>query len=65
MAVHVASMGRRGRIQSFGEKIWERENLGDLSVNWRIILIWISRKWNMRVWPGSNWFKTETGGGHL
>jgi hypothetical protein len=30
-----------------------------------IILRWIFRKWNVRVWTGSSWFRTGTGGGLL
>jgi hypothetical protein len=41
----------------------EREHLGDPSVDGRIILRWIFRKWDVGVWSGSNWLRIETGGG--
>jgi hypothetical protein len=31
----------------------ERDHLGDLGVDWRIILRWIFRKWDVRVLTGS------------
>jgi hypothetical protein len=37
--------------------------LGDPSVDGRIILEWISRKWDLGVWTGSSWLRIETGGG--
>jgi hypothetical protein len=43
----------------------EREHLKDLGVDGRIILIWIFRKWYVRVWTGSSWLRIGTGGGHL
>jgi len=43
----------------------ERDHLGDPGVDWRIILIWIFRKWDVGVWTGSNWLRIGTGGGHL
>jgi hypothetical protein len=30
-----------------------------------ITLRWISRNWNVGVWTGSSWLRTETGGGHF
>ena len=35
----------------------ERDNLGDPSVDGRIILSWIFRKWDVEVWTGSRWLK--------
>jgi hypothetical protein len=31
----------------------------------RIILRWMSRKWDVRVWTGLIWVRIGTGGGHL
>jgi len=36
--------------------------LGDPSVDGRIILIWIFRKWDVVVWSGSNRLRIGTGG---
>jgi hypothetical protein len=43
----------------------KRDHLGDPSVDWKIILIWIFRKWDVGVWTGSIWLRIGTGGGHL
>jgi hypothetical protein len=43
----------------------ERYHLGDTGVDWRIILRWILRKRDVRVWTGSGWLRIGTGGGHL
>ena len=43
----------------------EGEHLGDPDVDGRVILRWILRKWNVRVWTGSSWLRIGTGDGHL
>ena len=43
----------------------ERGHLGDPDIDGRIILRWISRKWDVGVWTGSSWVRIGTGGGHL
>jgi len=43
----------------------ERDHLGDLGVDGRIILRWILRKWDVGVWTGSSWLRVGTGGGLL
>ena len=43
----------------------EGDYLGDPSVDGRIILRWLFRKWDLRVRTGSNWLWIRTGGGHL
>jgi hypothetical protein len=35
------------------------------SVDGRIILRWIFRKWDVGAWTGSIWLKIGTGGGHV
>ena len=39
--------------------------LEDSSVDERIILRWIFRKWDVKLWTGSNCLRIGTGGGHL
>ena len=34
-------------------------------VDWRIILRWINRNWNVEAWTGSSWLRIRTGGEHL
>jgi len=43
----------------------ERDHLGDQSIDGRIVLRWISRKWNVGVWTVSSWLRIGTGGVHL
>jgi len=42
-----------------------KDHLRDSGVDGRIILRWIFRKWDVRVWTGSTWLRIGTGGGHL
>jgi len=43
----------------------ERDHLGDPSVDGRIILRGIFRKYDVGVWTGSSWLRIGTGGGYL
>jgi hypothetical protein len=43
----------------------ERDHLGDPSVDGRIKLRWILRKWEVGVWTGSSWLSIVTYGRHL
>jgi hypothetical protein len=43
----------------------EKDHWGDPGVDGRIILRWIIRKWDVGVWTGMSWLRTEKGGGHL
>jgi len=43
-----------------GKDHWE-----DLGVDGWIILGWISRRWDVRIWTGFGWPRIETGGGRL
>jgi hypothetical protein len=38
----------------------ERDHWGEPGVDGRIILRWIFRKWDVEVWTGLSWFRTET-----
>jgi len=46
-------------------KTEERDHLKYPSIDWRIILRWISRNWDVGAWTGSIWFTIGTGGGNL
>jgi hypothetical protein len=53
-------------VQGFGgENVRERNHWEDPSLDGRIILRWIFRKWDVGIWTGLRWVKIETGGGHL
>jgi hypothetical protein len=43
----------------------ERDHWGDPDVDRRIILRWILRKFDVEIWTGLSWLRTETGGGHF
>jgi hypothetical protein len=43
----------------------ERGHWEDPSVDGRIILRWIFRKWDVGAWTGSSWFRIRTGSGHV
>jgi len=56
---------RWGCIGSWWENRSEGDHWGDLEVEGRIILEWISRKWDVFIWTELGWFRIETGGGRL
>ena len=65
-AGHVERMGEKmGCIGSWWGNRRERNHWGDLGVDGRIILGWISRKWDVCIWTGLGWPRIETGGGRL
>jgi hypothetical protein len=39
------------------ENLRERDHVGDPDVDERIILRWIFRKWDVKVWTGSIWLR--------
>ena len=65
-AGHVA---RVGRVDVHRGLWWgnlrERDHVGDLGVDGRIILRWIFRKWNVGVWTRLIWLRIGTVGRHL
>jgi len=58
-----------GRRKAYAVFWWrnlrEKGHLGDLGVDRRIILRWISRRSDVMVWARSSWLMVGTGGGHL
>jgi len=65
-AGHVARGGRGEECTWFWwRNLRERDHLGDLYVDGRIILRWIFGKWFVGVWTGLIWLRIGTGGGHL
>ena len=57
--------GRRGVYRVLWGNLRDRDHLGDPGVDGRIILKWIFRKWNVRVWTACSWLRIGTDGGHL
>jgi hypothetical protein len=65
-AGHVARMGRGEAYSVFWwENLRVRCHFEDPGVDGRVILRWIFRKRDVRVWTGSSWLRIGTGGGHL
>jgi hypothetical protein len=63
---HVALMGEgRGVYRVLMGKPEGNNHWEDTSVDGRIILSLIFRKWDVGVWTGLGWLRIETGGGHL
>jgi hypothetical protein len=56
---------RRGVYRVLVGKPEEKGPLGRPRRRWRIILIWIFRKWDVGVWTGSSWLRIGTGGEQL
>ena len=63
---HVARAGQKEVHTGF---LWEsltgRDQLGDSSIDGRIIIKWIFRKWDGRSWTGLIWLRVAAGGGLL
>jgi hypothetical protein len=54
---------RRGAHRALLGK--ERDHFGGTGVDGRILLRWIFRKCDVRVWTGWSWFRIGTVGGYL
>ena len=55
----------KGCVGSWWGNRREGDHWGDLGADGWIILGWIFRKWDLRVWIGSSRLRVGTGGGHL
>jgi len=53
--------GEEKCIQGYGGETCGK----DRSVDGRILIRWISGKWDVGVWTGSSWLRIGTGGRHL
>jgi len=66
MGGEYSAYGKRMGVYRF---LWinlrKRNHLEDPGVDGKIILRWIFRKWDVRLWTGSSWLRIVTGGGHL
>jgi len=60
-----ANWERRGVYRVLVGKLEGKNHFGDPGVDWRMIIRWIFRKWDVWVWKGSSWLRTGKGGGHL
>ena len=64
MGGYVARMwGRRGVHMVWVGKPEGKRPFGDPGVDGRIILRWIFRKWDVRVWTGLSWLRIGIGRG--
>jgi hypothetical protein len=65
-AGHVARIGTvRGVCRVLVGKPEGMNHLEDPDIDKRIILRWIFRKWDVREYTGSVWFRIGTGGRHV
>jgi hypothetical protein len=55
----------RGVTGFWWGNLGERDHWGDPGLDGRIMLRWIFRKWDVRVWTGSSWLRIGTSDGHL
>jgi len=60
-AGHVARMGEEREVyRVLVGKPEGRNHWGDLGLDGRIILEWISRSWDVGIWTGFGWFRWRT-----
>jgi len=65
-AGHVTRMGEsKGVYRVLVAKPEGKRPLEDPSIDGRIILRWIFRKWDVGAWTGSSWLRIGMGGRHL
>jgi len=57
--------GGKGAYRFLVGKSERKNHWGDLGVDGRVILGWISRRWDVGLWTGLGWSRIGTGGGRL
>ena len=55
----------RGAYRVLAGKPEGKRQLARPRLNWRIILKWIFKKWDVETWTGLIWLRIRTAGGHL
>ena len=63
---YVARTGERRGVYRFSVgNLRERDRLEEAGVDGRIILGWISRRWDVGMWTGLGWPRIGIGGGRM
>ena len=63
---NVRSLYRAGSLKAAARELGRYKlDVVGVGVDGRIILGWISRKWDVCIWTGLGWPRIQTGGGRL
>jgi len=63
---NVRSLYRAGSLKAAARELGRYKlDVVGVGVDGRIILGWISRKWDVCIWTGLGWPRIQTGGGSL